>query len=111
MLAWKLASRRAAEPFQQYSMSLLSAITEDEMLASQFVEGGVDSSVYENFVYETLKAVRTREGMRHRTVVLIMDNAAIHHQEMVLATAARFRVFVLFLAPYSPWLQPVEHVF
>ena len=34
MFAWKLASRRAAEPFQQYSMSLLSAITEEEVLAS-----------------------------------------------------------------------------
>ena len=67
--------------------------------------------MYENFIYETLKAVRTRDELSHRTVVLIMDNAAIHHQEAVLATAARFKAFVIFLAPYSPWLQPVEHLF
>ena len=67
--------------------------------------------MYENFIYETLKAVRTRDELAHRTVVLIMDNAAIHHQEAVLATAARFKAFVIFLAPYSPWLQPVEQFF
>jgi transposase len=92
-------------------MSLLSAISEDEVLSNQFVEGGVDATVFENFLYETLKSIRTRQDLKERTVVLVLDNARIHHKEAILQTAANFKAFVLFSAEYSPWLQPVEHFF
>lgn len=39
---------------QPYSMSLLAAISQHEVMAVQMVEGGVDTSVYENFLYELL---------------------------------------------------------
>jgi transposase len=44
-------------------------------------------------------------------VVLFIDNAAIHHHASVLQTCRLFKVNVLFNAPYSPWLNPVEKLF
>jgi transposase len=46
-----------------------------------------------------------------RPVVLLMDNARIHHQEPVVATALRMGAFLLYSAEYSPWLNPVEWYF
>jgi transposase len=80
-------------------------------LASQIIEGGVDASLFENFLYETLKAVRKDPATKTKKVILFMDNATIHSHSEVLETARKFKVNVLFNAQYSPWLNPVEQLF
>lgn len=61
-------------------MTLISAISEDRVIANQLVEGGVDTMVYENFVYHLLKSLEGSPMVNGRPVVLLMDNANIHHQ-------------------------------
>lgn len=78
------------------------------MVSSQIIEGGVDSVVFENFLYHTLRSIRYDQRLRDRPVVLLMDNAVIHKHESVLSTALKMKVNVLFNAEYSPWLNPVE---
>lgn len=75
------------------------------------VEGGVDSVMFENFVYQTLLSVRTDERVREKDVVLLMDNAVIHRHSQVLETARKMKVNVLFNAEYSPELNPIEQLF
>jgi hypothetical protein len=55
--------RKVVEKRQQYSISLIAAITQDHVITSQFIEGGVDSTLFENFVYETLKGVRAHKEL------------------------------------------------
>ena len=109
--AWKLSIRKDPQPRQQYSMTLISAITQKESLANQFVEGGVSAEVFEKFIYHLLKEVRERPEMKDRTVVVVLDNARIHHSDALWVTAKRFGVFLLFSAEYSPWLQAIERNF
>jgi hypothetical protein len=59
-------------------MSLLAAITQQEVMAIQLIEGGVDTSVFENFIYELLLKIRADRNYAKRPVVLFMDNATIH---------------------------------
>jgi hypothetical protein len=59
-------------------MSLLAAISKQEVVAIQLVEGGVDASVFENFIYELVLKVRADRDNDKRPVVLLMDNATIH---------------------------------
>lgn len=40
-----------------------------------------------------------------------MDNAVIHKHSIVLETARKMKVNVLFNAEYSPWLNPIEQLF
>ena len=46
-----------------------------------------------------------------KNIILYLDNARIHSHSMVLETARRIKVNVLFSAPYSPWLNPIENLF
>lgn len=46
-----------------------------------------------------------------RDIVLFMDNAVIHRHSKVLETCRAFKVNVLFNSQYSPWLNPIEHLF
>lgn len=59
-------------------MSLLAAISQQEVMAIQLVDGGVDASVFDNFIYELLTKVRADRRNDRRPVILFMDNATIH---------------------------------
>ena len=107
----ELTMQKPRDKQQQYSVSMISAITQDSVLANQIIEGSVDSVLFENFVYQTLLSVRKDPATASKEVVLFMDNAVIHKHSAVLETARRLKVNVLFNAEYSPWLNPVEQLF
>lgn len=77
---------------------MLSAVSYNEVISNQLIEGGVDSSVFENFIFRTLEYIRTHERFRGRRVVLFMDNARIHRHQMVIDTALKMKVILLFNA-------------
>jgi hypothetical protein len=69
---------------EAYSLSLISAISYDQVLANQFIEGGVDSTVFENFIYELLVYIKNDPQLKSKRVVLLMDNARIHSHMNVI---------------------------
>ena len=83
---------------ENYSVSLLSAITQDRVVATQLIEGGVDATVFEQFIHNMLMGIRSNPEYSQRTIVLIMDNASIHHNLNVLDTARQMKANVLFSA-------------
>ena len=107
----ELSMRKVQGKKQQYSVSYIAAISQDRVISSQIIEGGVDSTLFENFIYHTLRSVRTDEALHHRNVVLLMDNAVIHKHSAILQTARKMKVNVLFNAQYSPWLNHIEQLF
>jgi hypothetical protein len=54
MLTMKLSIKK--QPFirQDYQLTLISAITQDKIIANQVIQGGVDAVVFENFIYQML---------------------------------------------------------
>jgi transposase len=75
------------------------------------IEGGVDASLFENFVFHMLLQMRKSSEYRTKPIVLLMDNASIHRHELVRAACLRLGASVLFNAEYSPQLNPVEQLF
>jgi transposase len=75
------------------------------------IEGGVDSTLYENFIYHTLMAVRTDKTLCKKKVVLFMDNATIHKAHQVMEIAKKMKVILVYNAEYSSWLNPIEQYF
>lgn len=43
--------------------------------------------------------------------ILVLDNAAIHHYEPFIALTEFLEVDIIYLPPYSPFLNPVENIF
>jgi hypothetical protein len=54
MFAMKLEMKK--QPFirQEFQLTLISAMSQDRLIANQVVKGGVDAVVFENFIYEML---------------------------------------------------------
>ena len=111
LLVKQLEKRRTGDKQQPYSLSLISAISHDKIIANQLIEGGVDSSVFENFIFKMLESVRKQGEFNRRPVVLLMDNATIHKHPMVVDTVLRMKAILLYNPQYSPHLNPVERYF
>ena len=71
----------------------------------------VDSSVFENFLFELLRSIRQDPERRGRPLVIFMDNATIHGSPIVMETVGCMKVILLMKAQYSPNLNPVEQFF
>ena len=80
---------------QQYSMSLIATISMNRIISHQLIEGAVDSTLFEHYLYKTLYALRTNPETMNKEVVLLMDNARIHKHSAVFEMTERMRVTVL----------------
>ena len=67
--------------------------------------------LFDNFLFETLSALRTNEATARKRIVVFMDNASIHKTPSVLVTARKLKADVILNAQYSPFLNPVEQLF
>lgn len=54
-----------------------------------------------------LEVVRGANG-RKKPILVVIDNARIHTAKITRMTAGDLSIFLLFLPPYSPDLQPIE---
>ena len=111
LLAERMSRAKNPARRQLYSLSLLSAISQESLLANQLIEGGVDATIFENFLYRLLVHVRESPEFAGRQVVLLMDNASIHHHRRVVDTVLGMKAILLFNLQYSPFLNPVEKLF
>lgn len=90
---------------------MITAVSPIGLHATQLIEGANDRVTFENFFFQLAQSLRSQPRSCNRDIVVVMDNATIHKHEMIRKVAARFQVGVLFLAEYSPWLNPCEQVF
>ena len=107
----KLQRTKSTVPTQGYSFSLIAAITQDCALAAQITEGGTDAVVFDNFLHRVLHKLRVDSSTKGKHIVVLMDNATIHRQEIVTKTVLGMKVFLLYTPQYSPQLNPVEKFF
>ena len=98
-------------PLTEYTMSLTAAMSQDQVVGLQLIEGGNDAILFENFVFKVLAKLRSDPSTAHRKIMVIADNARIHKKEQMKKIAERLAVEFMFLPQYSPWCNPVEQLF
>ena len=96
---------------QGYNLTLIAAMTIQNVISMQVVEGGTDAVIFENFLFRTLESIRRSPTTRNKPIVILMDNAVIHKTPVVYNTAKRMNATLLLNAEYSPWFNPIEQLF
>lgn len=87
---------------------ILAAYCYDGILHSNVSQGTTDSAKFEDFIADLLLRCETYPQPKS---VLVMDNASIHHSASLERLCAAAGVKLIFLAPYSPDLNPIELFF
>lgn len=78
-------------------------------IATIVKKGSITQEIFENWLEEDLLPVVPRiEGL---PIILVMDNAAIHHSERIITLCSLFNVQLEYLPPYCPWFNPIETSF
>jgi len=84
-------------------VGIVSAQCEGKIIAPLEYEGIVNSTLFE-FWFEHILLPELPAG-----AVIVMDNASFHRKNALSRIAEKFDCSLLFLPPYSPDLNPIEH--
>lgn len=84
-------------------VSVIGAISSTQVLAVMTLDGSMDSAAFEVFVKECL-VPKLWPG-----AVVSMDNLPAHKAEVIVPLIEAVGARVLFLSPYSPEFNPIEH--
>ncbi len=90
---------------QRNRLSVLMAVSSNGHSAFKSYSGSVNAALFAQFVRTELSS------MAPQCKYLLMDNAAFHKTREVLDACAQVGIKPLFLPPYTPDFQPIEHVF
>jgi transposase len=82
--------------------SLIMAVTDERVVGWKLVKGSVNAAFFAEFIRELDTDGRD---------VLVMDNAAFHKTALVMQVFDDRNFTPLYLPPYTPVLQPIEHCF
>jgi transposase len=82
---------------------LIYGKTSEKHIAVQSYEHSTTSAFFEDwFEFELIPLLPD-------DALVIMDNASFHRKQVLYSIASRYGVNVLFLPPYSPNFNPIEH--
>ena len=84
-------------------IGLVAAQREGALLASHTYSGTMKASVFEKWFENKLLSCLPKGH------VIIMDNAAFHKKEVLQNLAGKCSQKLIFLPPYSPECNPIEH--
>jgi len=59
-------------------MAMISAISQERIVANQIVQGPIDAVIFDNFIHDMLQSLVKEPEYMQRDIVLFMDNAVIH---------------------------------
>lgn len=84
------------------NISLITALSVQEVLASVNIYGAVDGVTFEAFVVQELVLKLWKNAC------FVLDNAKIHQGEMVREVIEKAGAKLIYLSPYSPEFSPIE---
>jgi len=83
--------------------NIIAGLCNGKHLAVQCYENATTASFFEDwFEFELIPLLP-------ENALVIMDNASFHRKNMLFEIASRYGINVLFLPPYSPQFNPIEH--
>ena len=96
MISMKLQQKKVDFYRQDYQLAMISAMSQEKIIANQIVQGPIDAVIFDNFIYDMLSNLVKEPEYMERDIVLFMDNAVIHRHSQVLETCRAFKVNVVF---------------
>ena len=84
-------------------IGLVAAQRESALLAPHTYSGTMKATVFEDWFENKLLSCLSKGH------VIIMDNAAFHKKEVLYQIAKKYSQELIFLPPYSPEYNPIEH--
>ncbi|XP_029656061.1 uncharacterized protein LOC115229946 [Octopus sinensis] len=90
------------------NFSVIASMNKYGMIMKELHNGPINKEFFVNYIVN-LKSACIDNGIE--SPVFIMDNAKIHHYKLLKSKMSELNLEILYLLPYSPFLNPIENVF
>lgn len=95
---------QALIPGRKYArVGIVAAKMGDSLIAPCQYSGTMNHELFEDW-FENHLIPELPKG-----TVIVMDNASFHRKQQLLSLAKQYELSLIFLPPYSPELNPIEH--
>ena len=91
--------------------SAIGILSMDGVQDVYITENIVNGDVFLDFLYTQLLPILKPFNGSNQNLIVVMDNASIHHINAAANAICGVGALVRFLPPYSPDLNPIEYVF
>lgn len=111
--SWSLQGRKSIihERYGYSALHFLAMISLEKVEAFQFIRGTLTSSIVFNFLSGALSRPEFIDSHRGRQLVIVLDNAPSNCSNALIALCVERRITLLFTAPNSSFLNPIEMLF
>lgn len=90
------------------NLSLIATVSKEKVWSTKVHEGSVNQHVFSEYLIQLFVDLQM-SGISK--ALLIMDNVRFHKTEYIMDLVAETSHSILFLPPYSPFLNPIEELF
>lgn len=86
--------------------SLVCAFSDNKIFNPLLIEGNFNKVNFSFWINDLMSYINKK--FIPENCVIVLDNASIHSKNIIFEYAKKYQIFVLFLPPYSPDLNPIE---
>src|SRR5690606_11175157 len=90
------------------NITVIAAISESGIVHYKVLDGNGNQNTFSEFLVELFTTLNAN-GLQSR--ILIMDNASFHKTGVIQELIKENNHKVMYLPPYSPFLNPIEYFF
>ena len=111
--SWAKSGERAisTEIYVYAKIHLLAVLGHNEVESIQFVRGNLTSSLIFDFVSQSIESLLEKNHKRGVRLTIVLDNSPMNHSWAIKNFCLIKRVKLLYIAPNSSFLNPIEQMF
>jgi transposase len=103
-------SRRLQRAVVQ-KINVVMAVTNSKVLAYQMRKGSYNEHAFAAFIIDIARKLLENNNWNAVPAVIFMDNAGFHKSNLLMKLYSLLPFRIVFNAPYSPQINPIEYVF
>ena len=111
--SWVQSGRRAVsnEVYVYAKVHLLAVISHQSVESVQFVRGNLSNQLIFDFLFQSIKKLLQNSPKRTSRFTIVLDNSPMNHSRAIKNFCLTNKVKLLFTAPNSSFLNPIEQLF
>ena len=111
--SWSGSGRKSVvnDAYQYSKLHLLALLSLQGLIAMQYVTGSLNSPIVFDFLLRVLEKVTRKAHEEGNNVVIVLNNSPLNQATAIKNLVMQERFTLLFTAPNSSFLNPVELLF
>jgi len=108
---WQLRGQSNVIPsrLRYEKISIIGAMSDDNVIACQFIHSGINAKLFNYFVYQVVRKILSN-GVCDKQIVVLLDNSSNHRDKELRKFCEKNNIVLLYNLPHKCELNPIEYL-